>query len=157
MRVKKDHPALKHGGYAATAVLPGESVAEFEKLHRDLIAELTPNGVLERDTVATMARLLWRKQHLATFRIAQLARSRREELISEQLPPDESFPILEFGKKVDPAVREEAARVAEHQARKEFGDRYELVEMGKTATVECLMDDLAVEDRLDVTSGLNLT
>ena len=32
-------PALKHGAYSATAILPGESQAEFEKLHRDTIAE----------------------------------------------------------------------------------------------------------------------
>jgi hypothetical protein len=36
VRFKKSHPALKHGGYATTVVLPGESVAEFEKLRRDL-------------------------------------------------------------------------------------------------------------------------
>ena len=46
-RVNRNHPALKHGAYSATAVLPGESRAAFEKLHRDLIAELTPSGVLE--------------------------------------------------------------------------------------------------------------
>jgi len=39
--------------------------AEFEKLHRDLIAE--PNGLFENDIVATMARVLWRKQNLETF------------------------------------------------------------------------------------------
>jgi hypothetical protein len=38
-RVKKRHPALKHGGYATTTILPGESSAEFEKLHRKLIAK----------------------------------------------------------------------------------------------------------------------
>ena len=38
-RFKKSHPALKHGGYAAMAVLPGERAAEFEKLHQAVIAE----------------------------------------------------------------------------------------------------------------------
>ena len=41
--------------------------AEFEKLHRDLIAEFTPNGPFENDIVATVARVLWRKQNLETF------------------------------------------------------------------------------------------
>jgi hypothetical protein len=43
IRVKKIHPALKHGAYAATAVLPGEHRSAFEKLHRELIAELAPS------------------------------------------------------------------------------------------------------------------
>ena len=52
-------PALKHGAYSATAILPGESQAEFEKLHRDTITEWTPSGVLENDIVMTITRLLW--------------------------------------------------------------------------------------------------
>ena len=62
------HPALRHGGYAAMSVLPGEDKAKFEKLHQDLIAEYAPIGASEDDIVATMARLLWRKQNLKTFR-----------------------------------------------------------------------------------------
>jgi hypothetical protein len=71
---QKISPALKHGGYSATALLPGEDPAAFEKLHTDLVAELVPNGPLEGDTVATIARLLWRKQNIATFRAAAAAR-----------------------------------------------------------------------------------
>ena len=76
-RVNRIHPALKHGAYSATAVLPGESRAEFEKLHRGLIAELVPSGVLEDDIVVAIARLVWRKQNLGTLRIAERAQSRR--------------------------------------------------------------------------------
>ena len=36
IRVDRIPPALKHGAYAATAVLPGESRAAFEKLNRGL-------------------------------------------------------------------------------------------------------------------------
>src|SRR5262245_20437404 len=71
---KKTHPALKHGGYSATTILPGEDQTAFEKLHRQLIAELSPKGMLEHDVVATIARLVGRKQNLATFRLAELAR-----------------------------------------------------------------------------------
>ena len=88
IRFKKLHPALKHAGYSALSVLPGEDVAEFEKLHRDVIAEYTPNGVSENDIVATMARVLWRKQNLPTFRIAELAR-RRCDQIRSKIPHDE--------------------------------------------------------------------
>ena len=72
-------PALKHGAYSAMAILPGESQAEFEKLHRDTIAEWTPSGVLENDIVMTITRLLWRKQNLDTLHIAERARRRCEE------------------------------------------------------------------------------
>ena len=85
MRTRNDrkHPALKHGAYSATAVLPGENRAEFEKLHRDLIAELTPSGALEDDIVMNIARLVWRKQNLATLRIAERARAHRNAIERE--------------------------------------------------------------------------
>src|SRR5471030_2968229 len=135
VQARKYHPALKHAGYATTGILPGENPAEFEKLHRDLIAELGPNGALEDDIVATMARLVWRKKNLETFRIAALARSRYAQIMREMVPEDKieypdipSFPILEpVVTKVDPAVRAGAIRAAKDQARKELGDAYGLV------------------------------
>ena len=75
IRVDRIPPALKHGAYAATAVLPGESRAAFEKLHRDLIAEYAPSGVHEKHIVMNMARLIWRQQNLGTLRISVLAQS----------------------------------------------------------------------------------
>jgi hypothetical protein len=153
-RDKQNRPALKHGGYSSTAVLPGEDKAEFEKLHRDLIAELTPNGLLEDDIVATMAHLIWRKQNLETFRIAAFAKDRCHEIRS-RIPQD----LMEFDlpmlatfktiKKVDPAEREAAIHAAEAQIRKELGDKLELVEIGEIATVDRLMKDLEVQERLD--------
>jgi hypothetical protein len=153
VQVKKHHPALKHAGYAATGILPGENSAEFEKLHRDLIAELGPNGALENDVVATMARLVWRKKNLETFRIAELARSRYAQIMRERVPEDKiDYPEHTFGtviEKVDPAVREAAIRAAVDQARKELGDAYGLVEIGEIASVDQLMKGLEVQDRLD--------
>lgn len=61
-RIKKPHPALQHGGYSATSILPGESAAEFEKLRQGLISELTPNGALQQETVETIAHLAWQKK-----------------------------------------------------------------------------------------------
>jgi hypothetical protein len=151
IRVKKSHPALKHGGYSATSILPGENVAEFEKLHRALIAELTPNGALEDDIIATMARLVWRKQNLATFRIAELARGRYEKIESETVPRNDrlySLPKMTMTEE-DVAEYQAAMRDAENQAREELGDAYDLVEIGETATVDRLLEDLEVQDRLD--------
>ena len=62
-RIDRLHPAVKHGAYSATDVLPGESRAAFEKLHRGLIAEYAPSGVHEQHIVMNMARLIWRQQN----------------------------------------------------------------------------------------------
>jgi len=151
-RNNRIHPALKHAGYSAISVLPGENKAEFDKLHQDLIAELVPTGPLESDIVATMARLLWRKQNLKTFRISALARGRRDQIRYETIPRDVveyDYPMLGSVKKVDPAEREAATRVAEAQIRAELGDTLELMGIGDIATVEHLMKDLEVQDRLD--------
>lgn len=152
VQAKKYHPALRHAGYAATGILPGENPAEFEKLHRDLIAELGPSGALENDIVATMARLVWRKKNLETFRIAELARSHYAQIM-QKVPEDKiEFPVLSYEtviEKVDPAVREAARRAAMDQARKELGNAYGLVEIGEIASVDQLMKGLEVQDRLD--------
>jgi hypothetical protein len=151
----KIHPALKHGGYAATAILPGENRADFEKLHQNLVAELAPVAALEDDIVATIARMVWRKQNLATVRLAELAGQRRQAIQSEHV-------AAALAKKRDPmgvsyfsalelktAEREAALQTAERQARKELGEIYELAVIGETATVNGLLRDVGVEDRLD--------
>jgi hypothetical protein len=147
-RFKKSHPALKHGGYAATTLLPGERAADFEKLHQDVIAELTPDGVIEDGIVATIARLVWRKDNLQTLRIAEIARRRYGQLM-ETVPNPYGFELTEF-EKVDPVQCEAARRSAVDQARKELGSACKLAEIGEIATVERLMAELAVQERLDV-------
>ena len=59
--------ALKHGIYAATAILPGESVAEFKELHAALIAEWKPVGPSEHEAVLSIAEGMWRKRRLQRF------------------------------------------------------------------------------------------
>jgi hypothetical protein len=151
VRVKKSHPALKHGGYSATALLPGEDPAAFETLYQDLIAELRPDGPLESGAVATIARLTWRKQNLETFRIAESAGNRNSAIYSAKVPapPD---PFASFGphwEPADPAEYRAAVEAAQAQARKELGSRYIFVEMGQEVTVSKMFDDLEVEERLD--------
>ena len=46
-------------------------------------------------------------------------------------------------------MREEASRLGNEDARIELGQDYELVEIGEPTTMEGLMSDLAVHDRLD--------
>jgi hypothetical protein len=156
--VENTHPALKHGGYSATTILPGEDAAAFEKLHRDLIAELSPKGVLEEDIVAEIARLMWRKQNLATLGRAERARERREAIRSQRAKDalaernaanSRLSERLRYAVELSPAEREAAAQAADELARAELGDDYELAKIAEIATVDRLMRDLGVRDRLD--------
>ena len=165
MLVNKSHPALKHGGYAATHILPGESVAAFDKLHRDLTADFTAEGALEADIVEDLAARLWRKQNLATFRTVEVARRRYDEIKDRHANPfaglvfvpeaeirkmREAHEQRELRKKAELAERENAIRAADEIARNELGeDTYELAKIADTLTLACLMKDLAVEERLD--------
>jgi len=156
--VQNAHPALKHGGYSATTILPGEDAAAFEKLHRDLIAELSPKGVLEEDIVAEMAHLMWRKQNLAIFGRAERARERREAIRSQRAQDtlaeknaakSRLSERLRYSLELNPAEREAAAQAADELARTELGEDYELAKIAEVATVDRLLRDLAVQDRVD--------
>ena len=131
MSVKKPHAAFKHGAYSATAVLPGEDEDAFRELHQKIIAELAPVGALEEDLVGTIARILWRKQNLAVLRMVEFAREHGVEFRAER-----------------PSFRMEL--LLDH-TREELGEDYESVEIGETATVDRLLEDLQVEERLDAT------
>jgi hypothetical protein len=150
-RVKGVFSTLKHGGYSAkTILLPGESPAKFKRLERDVINDLRPDGALERDTVGSIVKLVWRKQNLATFRKAQLVKERYEEIRSEYIPPESFMPLLECEENEENKPRREGGlQAAEDQARKELGKSYQLVAIGETATVDCLMRESEVEERLD--------
>jgi hypothetical protein len=86
VQVKKLHAALKHGAFSATAILPGEDPTAFEELHRKIIAELAPVGALEDDIVWTITRLVWRKEHLGTLRVAELALEHESRIRVEKFP-----------------------------------------------------------------------
>ena len=153
-RVKRNHPALKHGAYSATAVLPGESQAAFEKLHRDLITEHAPSGVHEEHIVMSLAGLIWRDQNLETLNIAKHAENRYQAILQEKrekLPADPSDRLAEFL----PVISEEykravadAYRAAEDQTQKELGDAYELTKIGEAATFDGLTRELEIKERL---------
>jgi hypothetical protein len=70
--------AMKHGGYSNTTLLPNEDAKAFKKLHDDLRNELLPTGPLEEDIVLSIARLLWRKQNMSTYRAVEWAQKELE-------------------------------------------------------------------------------
>jgi hypothetical protein len=146
VRRRKIHPALKHAGYSAATLLPGEDQAAFEKLHRDLAAEFQPVGTLEENIIASMARYVWRKNNLNTFRVAEFARDHRNGLydrhrrsLYETDPAEEEYKAAELS----------ALDEADRQARKELREAYELVDAGDIATIDDLQKILAVEEYLD--------
>jgi hypothetical protein len=99
-----------------------------------------------------MARLLWRKQNLATFRIAEYVRN-RYQAIEDQLIP-QSFRLPEFelmGEhiEVDPDEREAGIRAAKAQQLKELGSLCELVDIGDVATIPHLEKELQIAERLN--------
>jgi hypothetical protein len=143
-RFRLKHPAWKHGGYSATAVLPGEDRAEFERLHRGLIAKYYPNGPLEEHIVAELTRLIWRSKNLPTFRIAKLA---RQPFIREERPVG-SYSALNI-EEIQAAQCAAAIKDEEDSARKELGELYGLVAVGEIATIPYLERELQLQQLLN--------
>src|ERR1700733_5136879 len=133
-------PALKHGAYSGTTLLPGEDPAAFERLHNDLFSELAPVGRLEEDIVASMAHLVWRKQNLSTYRLAEQAQKRCSAIYSDL--------VLGSFDTRNPEEICAARQAAEEQTRKELGEAWES-EMGEAATTDHLLVELSVVDRLE--------
>ena len=144
VQVKKFHAALKHGAFSATAILPGEDPDALKELHQNIIAELAPVGALEEHIVWTIARLVWRKEHLATLRKGELVLEHESRIQAQK----SQFEVPEM-EKYSEERREATMQAAEDQARKDLGASYELVEIGEIATVDRLLQDLAVEERVD--------
>src|SRR5262249_30559977 len=132
------------GAFSATTILPGEDPTAFKKTHEDIIAELALDGALEDDIGWTIAHLVWRKKNLATPRIAELP------LEHESRVQAQKYRLAALLELEDAAERREVImKAAEDQARKDLGASYELVEIGEAATVDRLLQDLAVVERLD--------
>ena len=147
----KNYSALKHGGYASAALLPGEDPAAFKKLHDALVIEISPAGALENEIVSSIARLVWRKRHLATFRIGRPkppgptsdeARKAYEALMEQPIPRE--------GRSNDPAeLREVMDSYYEMIRQPPTPPEQKCFEHGEIATMEQLMSVLAIEERLD--------
>jgi hypothetical protein len=154
--VKKYHPALKHGAYSSLAVLPGENFDAFKRLHQALRDELRPDGPLEEDLVETAARLLWRKRNLATFRRVAAAQGFRDKLIQHKLSQcaGPSYLPAEIQNQSD--LEDQARREGDDVAREELGEVFELVDLGGTATIDGLMAELKILERMDAQIGRTL-
>jgi len=132
------HPALKHGAYSQSILLPGEDPDAFEQLHADLIAEFAPIGRLEEDIVLTIAQHVWRKQNLATYRVAERARDRWNAL----KPPESPRYALSEANYEELCAKED-------NLQKELGESWGLMEMGQAGTIDYAVKEAIIIDRLD--------
>ena len=149
-KVKKFHSAVKHAGFCSTGLLPGEDRDAFERLNEALIEELRPDGPLENEIVAKIARLTWRRQNLHTFRLAAAAQQQYAAIRSENIPVGTpQVELRSWYTPPDPAEVEAGEKAAEAQAQRELGDNYVFVKIGKEATIHKMLEDFEVEERLD--------
>jgi len=138
------NPALKHGAYSGMTLLPGESAAAFQSLRDTVISELNPIGAVEEDIVLSIARLMWRKQNLMIYRLADQARKVLSACEAEHEPEPGWIGTLAIGEpdRSDVLAGQQAAR---EQAQKELGPAWKLIDISEAS----LLDELAVVDRLD--------
>jgi hypothetical protein len=145
---RKSSPALKHGAYSEAVLLPGEDPAEFRRLHRDLIEEFSPTGRLEEETVAALARLVWRRQNLARFEIGQfvnlIALSIENTPSEETTLPRSKEDFLADFKELDQATQ----RMEKEKESRESS--MDLLEVTSKVVLNRLTKELDVEDRLDM-------
>jgi hypothetical protein len=131
-------------------LLPGESPALFKKHQKVVLDEFRPNGPVELDIVLTIARLLWRKQNLASCDTAKLVNFRFRQIF-EQEKKDRGYSHSQiFVNGGNHTALEEAWRAAQTKARSELGgwdwDEFQDDDFG---TSERLKKDLELEERLD--------
>jgi hypothetical protein len=147
-------PALKHGAYSGTSLLPNEDPRDFAILCGELFAEYLPVGRHEKIIVETIARLVWRKQNLKIYRVAEEAR-RRHSQIRAQLAPKSPFQILGEDLR-DPDEVSRAEDAADEKARKELGWAWDLIDAGDLLTTKYLMAELEVIARIDSMIALSM-
>jgi hypothetical protein len=145
---RKSSPALKHGAYSEAVLLPGEDPAEFRRLHKDLIEEFSPTGRLEEETVAALARLVWRRQNLARFEIGQFVNL--IALSIENAPSEET--TLPRSKEEFSADLEELNQATQRMEKEKESreSSMDLLEITSKVVLNRLMKELDVEDRLDM-------
>jgi hypothetical protein len=89
--------ASKHGMFAQTILLPGESRERFLKLLADLTTEFEASTPSELALVETMAFCRWRVLRSWTFQATQIAREQRlqADSITDEDPPTQSVLALD--------------------------------------------------------------
>jgi hypothetical protein len=148
---KKFSHAIKHGGYARTILFPGEDAAAYKKLPDKVFAEFAPAGPAEEDIVIEIADLLWRKQNLGIFHMAQLAKRQYSAFFDHCGPALMTMPLLGYEKETrSPEEIRTLREAAEERAREELSEiALQMVDMGTEITVEHYIEELTRLDRIN--------
>jgi hypothetical protein len=154
---RRTSSVLKHGAYAM-GLLQGEDPAAFERLHKELVADYSPIGVLQEEVVWDMACIVWRKRHMDTFGEAQRAwqryddiESRQRTMLAKELMAEgliDSYSST-ASNVLPPEAENELRENVEKEAREELGDDYKFIEAGREATLDSIMGRFDLVARLD--------
>jgi len=142
-------PALKHGIYSGIGLLPTEDPAKFQAFKQAIFDELAPVGRLEEGIVEHIVCLLWRRQNLFTYCLANRARARHSLIYSKLAPVEWELPLLHEPETRSPEELAALRKSAGEQARAELGAAIAFVEIGEVATIEYLDKELAIFERLN--------
>jgi hypothetical protein len=147
-------PALTHACFSSLTVLPTESQVEFDKLHRDLVAEYNPVGRSEEIIISNLAKLTWRRENLAIYRLVKIVTERHSSIyFTLRPPPSEAVKAFwEFDTEEEtrsPEELEALRKEADEKAQRELGAALELTKVWDIATPEQLLNELSLIERLD--------
>jgi hypothetical protein len=106
---------------------------------------------VEEDIVKELADLLWRKQNLGIFRLAQKLKYQHSAFFDHCGPAPIRLPIMGFEAETrSPEEIRMLREAAEKQAREELGEvALQLVDMGNEVTIEYYQEQLVVLDRIN--------
>jgi len=108
------HNALKHGLTSDSPVIPGESLAEWQRFLAGIIAGYEPVGRLETEHATMIASLMWRRRRVARFEVAVIAANM--ERTEGDLQVERAYKDRTLSKGILPDIP--PAEVAEHQQRR---------------------------------------
>ena len=149
-RASRIPPALRHGVYSGMALLPGEDHVAYEKFRHDILTEYKPAGRSEEDIVMNMADLMWRRQNLMTYRVAENARDKYSSIYQKLSPPFKGMRLLGYEEETrSPEELRALRKQADEEAETELGPALELVEIGDVATTDYLLKEISIAERLD--------
>src|SRR5207244_5645630 len=74
-KVASSRNAVKHGLTSDAPVIPGESLAEWQRFLAGIIAGYEPVGRLEPEHATTIASLMWRRRRVTRFEVPVIAAS----------------------------------------------------------------------------------
>ena len=108
------HNAVKHGLTSDAPVIPGESLAEWQRFLAGIIAGYEPVGLLETEHATTIASFMWRRRRIARFEVAAVAANMART--EEDLQVAQAYGAGTLSKGQLPSIPPQT--VAQHQQRR---------------------------------------